>query len=504
MASLTSLPNEVLSDILEYVHNASESSNDLHSLLLVARRISRVAKDILYKAPRLLKPKPDDCVSWHLRRAHQVRGLLRTVITRPDLAKQIYQLDLTVVLYRRLESSQEEPNEQPGSTRQYHCPNDEVFDLDSTRVKNMKQVNSSWKNQVRAGLEPAMAGLILALAPSLKHLMINSFLKHPEPPLSESPTPDLPSFESLYSAQSLTPLDWFGRHPNFDLSSVAGLAHLISLRCTGLVPRPVMIQPSLRSLDIATLNFAPDIPLDLLMPLADDSAVGNLVHLTLHAGCTTIHEEFPMAPGFPTPSHVLYLTRLTRCFPALIALHLVVDGNFMFWLDAGYNYTIERIDIPNLQILTIDTRGVKGDGVGIHKVTGITQLTRLPRLRRIVAPHDAFVTNGCFQLHAFASVESMEVIDPPEDFIRCMLDTMADDDCLPNLSAVVVWREHEDDNAEPGLALHEVTLSWIERNNIFIGLAVGTKGWMREDYDKTMPKEYALPIPTSMAAVENA
>ena len=206
MTSLTSLPNEILGEILEHVHNAAESSNDLHSVLLAAPRFSRVTQDILYKAPRLLKPKPDDCVSWDLRRAHQVRGLLRTVITRPDLAKRIYQLDLTVVLARTLESPREEHNE-PGSTRQYHPPNDEVFNLDSTRVKNMKQVNSSWKNQVRAGLEPAMAGLILALVPSLKHLMINSFLKHPEPPLSESPTPDLPSFESLYSAQSLTPLD---------------------------------------------------------------------------------------------------------------------------------------------------------------------------------------------------------------------------------------------------------------------------------------------------------
>jgi hypothetical protein len=394
MVSLISLPTELLCQIVDDIHDASESSNDLFNILIVARRFSRIAIDALYRAPRLLKPNPTDPLSWHDRRAHQLPGLLKLVINRPDLANQIQKLDLTVIYDRVPGNSWPKPQtiEQVGSSTIYHWPDINErrlaipgLDLDSKSVQSVPNMRDEWKHNAHAGFEPAIAGLLIALTPSLVHLTTNVYhaLKPNDPPQNSQAPPQL-----NFQPEHPRGIDWWGRHVSFTSSVVAGLSHARSLRCTtSLVPWRIIHTSTLEALDVKLPHG------DVSFPLRIHGAQGHrqaafLTHLTIRADCEIMQD--------PEKSEEWYLARLMRRCPALRVLRILIDGKLGDRLGSAYEHAFAHAEAPNLERLVIDARGVENIseisgkvGLSIRPVTAPLKM-RFPGLRRVVGMPGTF------------------------------------------------------------------------------------------------------------------
>jgi hypothetical protein len=94
------LPNELLDELLQYVHDTSASSHNLYNAILVCTRWTNCGAKILYEAPHLLKLQPSGRAGWGTCRHRQTQRLLLSLIRRPELARAVKELDLTVVYDR--------------------------------------------------------------------------------------------------------------------------------------------------------------------------------------------------------------------------------------------------------------------------------------------------------------------------------------------------------------------------------------------------------------------
>jgi hypothetical protein len=101
MASVELLPDELLCEIIQAIHLSSNSSHDLFNAIQASQRFYCLGKEIPHKAPRLKKPSgPNDIVEWNCLRKHQLRGLLRSLLENPELARLIQRLEITVVQHQ--------------------------------------------------------------------------------------------------------------------------------------------------------------------------------------------------------------------------------------------------------------------------------------------------------------------------------------------------------------------------------------------------------------------
>jgi hypothetical protein len=95
--------------------------------LCLGKSHNRVARDILYKAPRLLRPKSTDTERWNSRHTHQLVGFLRTIINKPELADRIDELDLTVVFEGQAEVIDDGACRNPGPRIATHSSSRHFF-----------------------------------------------------------------------------------------------------------------------------------------------------------------------------------------------------------------------------------------------------------------------------------------------------------------------------------------------------------------------------------------
>jgi hypothetical protein len=291
MASLDSLPTELLIEVLDQVHQSSQSSNNLFNALLVARKYYNVAKDILYRAPRLSQPLIKDRLNWNEENAHHLRGLLKTILDKPQLAKQIYELDLTVIQ----KEHNNKPILQPGTLERidqfnhYHWPTWEYCEtlLDNIYAKRIdsrlrENLKVAWESHVNVGFEPATASLILALTPSLEHQSLNTFCKHD---YSSCQIPEYTSPKS-FRPFPISAKDWFSEGSLYNPSAITGLENVVSIKCNDVIPWSMMSKPAMSSLQIRySQSFSPE---EMNFPPAGSYVSSNVTSLTMHTDCQVI------------------------------------------------------------------------------------------------------------------------------------------------------------------------------------------------------------------------
>jgi hypothetical protein len=474
MASVESLPDEILCEIIEAIHLSSNSSHDLFNAIQVSPRFYRLGKEILYKAPRLKKPNsPNDITEWDCLRKHQLRGLLRSLLENPEFARLVRRLEITVVHHQYYYPFVPEHRELPDDFDQV------VENLTLDEPKIFKTVpcyeDECWRCRVRSGIEAAMAGVILALTPTLKHLTINSA------PVPKRPHDVRPRLGFL--SPGLNPHDWYGQSRVFDASAIIGFANLVTLRCTGLVPWSVIAQPSLKALHIVLL-YVPEI---MRIPSNTDEVSTSVASLTVESSSMLIQQKWPT----PRQSvHNLYLKSLTQRLICLETLEIIIKDEISTnTRTPKYRRLFTCIVAPTLRSLMIDTQkleysdnNVSEDGtVVVHPViepaTTLIQ-SRFPGLLRIVAAQHAFLKEG-FTLFCSlpASIKYLEVIDPTESFGHYLTHSLADSDQMPNLVSIVIWRDRNSEQTIANVLSSHGIRDLCRSRGIYLGRGVGGQGW---------------------------
>jgi hypothetical protein len=267
---------------------------------------------------------------------------------------------------------------------------------------------------VRSVIEPAMASVILALTPILKHLTVNSA------PIPKRPHGFRPRVGFL--SPGLNPPDWYGQSPFFDASAIVGFANLVTLRCTSLVPWSVTAQPSLMALYFVLLH----VPGTMRIQSNMDEVSTSVTSLTVESSSMLIQQEWPAPRQYV---HNLYLKSLTQRLICLETLEIVItDQICRNTRTPKYYRLLNYIVAPTLRSLNIDRQkleysdtDVSKDGtVVVHLViepaTTLIQ-TRFAGLLRIVAAQHAFLKESVtFFCSLPASIKYLEVIDPTESF----------------------------------------------------------------------------------------
>jgi hypothetical protein len=250
-----------------------------------------------------------------------------------------------------------------------------------------------WRYRVRAVIEPAMASVILALTPTLKHLTINSA------PIPKRPHGFRPRVGFL--SPGLNPPDWYGQSPFFDASAA---------------------QPSLMALYFVLLH----VPGTMRIQSNMDEVSTSVTSLTVESSSMLIQQEWPAPRQYV---HNLYLKSLTQRLICLETLEIVItDQICRNTRTPKYYRLLNYIVAPTLRSLNIDRQkleysdtDVSKDGtVVVHLViepaTTLIQ-TRFAGLLRIVAAQHAFLKESVtFFCSLPASIKYLEVIDPTESF----------------------------------------------------------------------------------------
>jgi hypothetical protein len=149
-----------------------------------------------------------------------------------------------------------------------------------------------------------MAGIILALTPTLKHLTINSA---PVPKRSDDVRPE-PGFLS----PGLTS-DWYNQRNVFDASAIVGFASLVNLQCTGLVPWSVIVLPSLKALHIVLLYLSRT----MRIPNNMDKVSTSVASLTVESNSMLIQQRWPTPCQSAQNINIKTLTQHLICLETL-------------------------------------------------------------------------------------------------------------------------------------------------------------------------------------------
>ncbi|KAH5426507.1 hypothetical protein HBI47_117380 [Parastagonospora nodorum] len=363
MARLDALPVELLCDIFQYVHDSCESSNDLFSVSLLCRKYYPVARDVLYKAPRLLQPKPTDDRKWYYRRRHQLRSLLRTTISQPHLAKQIGELEVTVAL----RSSHWTPR----------TPADlGTIDVENETVQSLPCTSADWTARICSGDEAATCALILGLIPSLRRLSLNAVK------MCHSFAQD----EDYFVNQAPRIYDWFDFSPgSFDTSEIAGLKNLLSIKSDEWYPRCLLNIPTIEAIELSEPQFSFGLH---QRPLSNVSSV------TLHSD----HYSTESLNHWQQWAHVMAESMFLNLqyLPRLETLHLIVTGSVdQDSADDRFGDYPYPLMAPNLRTFIYDTRAVFHHGevhiprpspietCFVHLLQGFAEANNTPQLEKV-------------------------------------------------------------------------------------------------------------------------
>ncbi|KAH7401148.1 hypothetical protein DE146DRAFT_755583 [Phaeosphaeria sp. MPI-PUGE-AT-0046c] len=466
MSRLDSLVEELLYDILEYVHYSSNSSNNLFNLLTVASKYHRIAKDILYTAPRLLKPEPNAKAGWNDRRAHQLVGFLKRLLEEPHLAKWVRKLELCIIFDSSARHSACTETDCPDTS---HWPTWDTYsalvdelNFGPKSAVGLSSLRAAYSRHLATGFEPATASLILALVPSLQCLTINSYYHRFKKRARRNFPPTSIHFR-----------DWYGQGAIEDPGTIIGLDNIISLKTTGMIYWSWMRKPKIRFLEIC-MPMSGRAGLHVELSPANAEISPNITTLIV---CAT----YPWWDESPSR----YLRVLTQGLTFLTRLQLrIVDRLKSLEGRGGYEYAVKQIQAPGLQTLVLDARlieysiGSFDDGnIAPAEATPIASLTKFPDLRRIVGPMEAFMPKPGRKPCDFPpSIESIEIINSLGERFPDFVQTLADNDDLPNLKSILLWENGEDEQRCEDSDVPKEVREWSRRRGIFIGSGRGELG----------------------------
>ncbi|OAK97936.1 hypothetical protein IQ06DRAFT_38890 [Phaeosphaeriaceae sp. SRC1lsM3a] len=466
MALLDALPEELLHDVLGHVHRTSDSSNNLFNVLTVARKYCRIAKDILYKAPRLLKPGSKSQLSWNDRRAHQLGGLLQRLVAEPGLARQVEKLDLCIIFERSSELCTWSSIECP---KIEHWPSWETFSalVDELHIgpkssEGVFYLRTAYSRHLITRFEPATVSLILAVVPSLRNLALHTYIQtHHE------------GLPGKFRRRSIHFKEWYGRAIIRKPDAIIGLANLVNLKSNDLLFWPLMCKPKVHSLEMI-LPIATAVPRHSRLPDMNFNISSSITTLIIGVKCYAWNDGLS-----------IYVLKLTERLPCLTKLQFSISGHLKdFELAGGYEFTLTRIEAPALQTLVFETRGIKyntesanDEDLILAQSSQIKSLTRFPDLRRIVGPVEAFMAHSNQEPCVFPrSINSIEIVNSLDEQVPGFVHTLVESDNLPNLKSILVWQNRKDNPECQDIIVQEEVRAWSQRRGIVISSGKGDMG----------------------------
>ncbi|KAF1954340.1 hypothetical protein CC80DRAFT_536858 [Byssothecium circinans] len=360
MPRLLELPKEVLLDVASFT-----GKRGLYNLSLTCRELGPIAQEALHRHPTLLEYQTD-----------RVDYLVRTLLTRPDLASKVRVLDIPASI---------------SSHARYHAhdclliPN---FSLETTcscghteKLENIRQaIWPSYPKKVLDGRPVSsvcggslILGFIIILSTKLEHLRLrDGFVEE--------------------SQEYVSSVNTFGVSNNEDLSRIPGMKSLRSLYTQVHLNWRLENLPKLQEL---TMRYYPRVntyPLDARLTMAS-MAPQALTTLNIHSKYYIL-----WAGGkFRT-----FLKRLAQQLTALHTLQTWICGEFdefeEVWRGQGYENILNALQSTHatLQSLVIDDRPFKRDAIFqnldnkyLSKLGACTTLHKFTNLRRLVVPHQA-------------------------------------------------------------------------------------------------------------------
>jgi hypothetical protein len=426
------IPNELLSDVLEYLHYTSASSHNLHNAILVGKRWSQVGTKILYKAPRFLKLRCTDGAGWENSRHRQTQRLLRTLIRRPELANTVKELDLTVVSTEILV---------------YEDTLEGKKDLENfgvTAKKFGRYFSKEWETKLCAGHEPAAAGLLLALLPGLRHFTIDSICQTIIDPNEHRPITyrdDSLPYRAALQRRILDPLDWYACR-NLDasiLSELSGFANLSSITTSSKLPWQIVALPCLKTLEMA-VDFSPihwyakalEVPYGAVSPSIET------LRLRLHWTTT-----FVMVYEPNVCKEYEYVQNVVSRLVNLQTLFLELGGTMKEEEDDKYSFEsiLSWLPAPTITNLTIQDSGVlpSDSVVSERMIDPLESLSQYPNLRQVTAPYTALAFMGrlCLTICELPdSVAIVRISDGKTHLMACLRSALLDKGKFPNIGSV--------------------------------------------------------------------
>jgi hypothetical protein len=166
--------DELLLIIVDKVRNdktnsSAQSQIDLVNLSLTCRRFQAVAYEVLYKSPAITQPRIENS-------AFSGSYLVRTLLERPDLAKRVRNLEVSLTgTSRRVGHRASCPF---GSKKYCQCDWYNVHDPSKSRLLKLDRENGTllydrkWLKNIRYGKERAVFGMLLTCTLNLQGLSI--------------------------------------------------------------------------------------------------------------------------------------------------------------------------------------------------------------------------------------------------------------------------------------------------------------------------------------------
>ncbi|KAF2651826.1 hypothetical protein K491DRAFT_719476 [Lophiostoma macrostomum CBS 122681] len=452
MATLTGLPNELILEIASFISGPRGFRHQsLKSLALVCRSLRFIAQDELYS--RVEIPIPTDFTAHG---SSKIGLLARTLCECPNLAERVKKLDVWVLdrdsghqtrACRVNIAKMDDEECICGWSAAARVCRDYMGAQDGSAENEL--YTYSWDYKIRCGHEPALCGLILSVCSDLKDLTLNYLTQF-----------DLDSRRDLgrddWLASSLHQSAFFphyGKHQNDVFALINGLSSLERFTTNCLAPWEVVSLPRLHDLQVDVTGSGPH----RFSLVSHDPPLG-----TFRPSITKLIITTPLDTlGGACPKYVhLYLQALVSSLQSLRHLFLQISnrnswyeedqisGLLMNW--PSYNNILYMIadEHSHLETLGVDISGIgplTGQGMAqLSRFKSLTELSKLPGLRRIIGPQELFleVKDGVGHIIEMPRcIESIHIVDPTPAFrymLKHIVDRQSTD--FAYLKEISLWR----------------------------------------------------------------
>ena len=436
MSEFLDLPEELLLAIVNRVQYDTSTSRqdyrDLRSIALSCLKLRPIAQEVLHTEVTIQRARS-------LRGLNNLAYLARTLIQRPDLALKVRTLDLGIIGNPVMHSSDcshlIHPEEQDCTCRLKGVISLCIVYLRTViTIDGLSLHNQSWVKNIREGLQLAIVGLILCITPRLESLALGYRKQRLAYPTGFHTKPigmEHIGFNDLFGSAT--------EIPGFSIERIKGFTKLTRLSTNTFPTANILRLPQLEALELGLLdNQYNEAPTYIRRSInsADITLSTTLIHLVVQLDKLALYSDrvIEMAGMYK------HLRNTIKNLAALKYLSLNFGcswGNrFNTELgdlsEASYEYVTSKLESLSLTHLTLDIEDTKRtwfdesyDAVLVEEIYPMTSFVRLPNLRYITAPQEAFFTPHDYdKCDLPTSIEVIGIISPTHattDYISHLL-----------------------------------------------------------------------------------
>lgn len=454
MARISDLPDHILLGIVHDVASEATKSS-LQNLCLVSRKIGHIAQLVLYRAPSLEPTVIDNGNS-------AIFQFARTLVRRPDLNTLVHELDISVYDQNsnQIEKGSDEEEASEGHETDDSSPSKEwnweeplESFIQALKEQPLTVVTDSWVRLLRRGSPLAVCGFILARTTSLRHLQIREF-------------------GSFWGSETrhLSSRDLFGISDIFfPFEHIPAVQGLRSLTTHGLIPSGLISLPELQQVRFALENRGWWLPTEVRLPHWRSETITHMIIDVdieiLEGRISYIDENDSVYEQKENNRTHQYLKDLLFRIKQLEYLEIRLSRSenpstsaydSFYGCPPSFARLMRLLRSETLRHLIIETSNInpleffENFASQLHPMT---TLRRLPKLRRIAAPQEAFLYRGDHKKSSLsvtlpsvllATIETLEIIDSTIAYNALANHLARHRIICPHLQEVVLWCDRQD------------------------------------------------------------